>query len=116
MHKGNVARIERRGVTGKFTAVGMCAQAIFGHSTLHLYLLSPQFQGVLLVFGQVKQLLAGRFLILVAGNENRGIGVRSQAGCVPGTWPTGEHATTGENTGWRTSQDTFAFLFITYKG
>src|SRR5260221_7073624 len=116
MHKGNAARIERRGITGELTPVSMCAQAIFGHRTLHLYLLSPQFQRILLVFGQVEQLLAGRFLVLVAGNENRGIGVRSQTGSVPGTRPTGEHATTGENTGRRASQDTFAFLFITYKG
>src|SRR5258708_18905545 len=94
----------------------MGAQAIFGHRTLHLYLLSPQFQGILLVFGQIKQFLTGRFLVLVAGNENRGIGVWSQAGRVPGTGPTGEHTATGENTGWRASQDTFAFLFITYKG
>src|SRR6266446_1959840 len=116
MHKGNAARIERRGITGELTSVGMCAQAIFVHRTLHLYLLSPQFQRILLVFGQVKQLLAGRFLVLVAGNENRGIGVWSQAGRVPGTRPTSKHATTGENTGRGASQDTFAFLFITYKG
>src|SRR5258706_8318232 len=116
MHKGNVARIERRGITGELTPVGVRAQAIFGHRTLHLYLLSSQFQRILLVFGQVKQLLAGRFLVLVTGNENRGIGVRSQACRVPGTRPTGKHSTTGENTGRGTSQDTFAFLFITYKG
>src|SRR5258708_34538792 len=116
MHKGNVARIERRGITGELTPVGVCAQAIFGHRTLHLYLLSPQFQRILLVFGQVEQLLAGRFLVLVAGNENRGIGVRSQTGSVPGTRPTGEHATTGENTGARASADTLRVLFITYKG
>src|SRR5713101_2103941 len=89
MHKGNAARIERRGITGELTSVGMCAQAIFVNGTLHLYLLSPQFQRILLVFGQVKQLLAGRFLVLVAGNEDTGRGA---------------------------DQDTFAFLFITYKG
>src|SRR5258708_20977736 len=116
MHKGNVARIERRGITGELTPVGVCAQAIFGHRTLRLYLLAPQFQRMLLVFCQVEQLLAGRFLVLVAGNENRGIGVRSQAGRVPGARPTGEHSTTGENTGRGAGQDTFAFLFITYKG
>src|SRR5260370_36482581 len=116
MHKRDAARSKRRGITGELTPVGMCTQGIFGNRTLHLSLLSTQFQRILLVFGQVEQLLAGRFLVLVAGNENRGIGVRSQTGSVPGTRPTGEHATTGENTGRRASQDTFAFLFITYKG
>src|SRR5258708_22587701 len=116
MHKGNAARIERRGITGELTPIGMGAQAIFGHRTLHLYLLSPQFQRILLVFSQIKQLLARRFLVLVACNENRGIGVCSQARCVPGTRPTSKHSTTGENAGRRASQDTFTFLFITYKG
>src|SRR5215472_19173445 len=116
MHKGNAARIERRGITGQLTPVSMCAQAIFGYRTLHLYLSSPQFQRILLVFSQVEQLLAGRFLVLVAGNENRSVGVWSQASRVPRTRPTGEHSTTGENTGRGTSQDTFTFLFITHKG
>src|SRR5260221_11471455 len=116
MHKGNVARIERRGITCELSPVGGRAEAIFDHRTLHLYLLSPQFQRILLVFCQVEQLLARRFLVLVAGNENRGIGDRSQAGRVPGARPTGEHSTTGENTGRGASRDTLPCLFITYKG
>src|SRR6266699_6454207 len=116
MHKGNIARIESSGITGKLTPIGMCAQAIFSYRTLHLYLLSPQLQRIFLMFGQIKQLLTGRFLILVASNENRGIGVRSQTGRVPGARSTSEHSATGENTCRGTGQDTFAFLFITNKG
>src|SRR5262249_30287541 len=115
MHKSNIARAKRRSKVSKLTPISVGTQAIFSHHALHLHLLSPQFQRIAFMFSQIKQLPARRFLILVASNKNRSIWVRSQVSRIPDARPTGQHTTTGENTGWRTSQDTFALLFIAHK-
>ena len=53
MNKGDLTRFQGSSIGSQFTAIGMCAEAIFGNATLHLYLLSAKFQRVLFVFGQV---------------------------------------------------------------
>src|SRR5947207_12587371 len=116
MYQGNVARTKRCGIIGQFPPIGMRTQAILRHSTLHLYLLPPQFQCILLTFSEIQQLSARRFVVLIASNKDRSVRIGSQTSRIPDTWATRKHTATREKTGRWTSQDTFAFPLVAHKG
>src|SRR5215472_16674752 len=93
----------------------MRGKAVFCYLAAYLDLGVAKYQCVLLLLCQVEQAFARRFLILIAGNQNRCIWVSCQSRRVPGAWSSCEHTATGKNARWWPCQDAFAILGISHE-
>src|SRR5205807_4302798 len=98
----------RGSVSCQLAAIGVRAQIILGNVAEHLHRLSPDIQRVLFLFRQIQQPSPRRLFILVTGDQDRGILLRSEAGRVPRAWSAGKHATAADDTRRRTSEDPLA--------